>query len=64
VSGIFVIIGGIMLNSSSTEHVAWGTIILVFSMISVFGIGVFFIGAILEIIGGAFALSWNPRLGK
>ncbi len=58
VSGILVIIGAIMLNAHPTEHKAWGTIILVFSIISFLGMGGFFIGAILGIIGGALAVSW------
>jgi len=57
ISGILVIIGALMLNASPAEHTAWGTIVLVFSIISLLGMGGFFIGAILGIIGGAFALS-------
>lgn len=60
ISGILVIIGAIMLNASPVEHTAWGTIILVFSIISFLGMGGFFIGAILGIIGGALAISWRP----
>lgn len=60
VSGIFVIIGALMLNTRPMEHTTWGTIILIFSIISLLGMGGFFIGAILGIIGGALALSWRP----
>jgi len=60
ISGILVIVGALMLNARPTEHTAWGMIILVFSIISLVGIGGFFIGAILGIVGGAFALSWRP----
>lgn len=59
VSGFLVIIGAIMLNVHPAEHTAWGTIILVFSIISFVGMGGFFIGAILGIMGGAFAVSWK-----
>lgn len=60
VSGILVIIGALMLNTRPAEHGTWGTIILIFSIISLLGMGGFFIGAILGIIGGALALSWRP----
>lgn len=60
VSGILVIIGALMLNTRPAEHTTWGTIILIFSIISLLGMGGFFIGAILGIIGGALALSWRP----
>jgi hypothetical protein len=60
VAGALVIIGALMLNARPAEHTAWGTIILVFSIISFIGMGGFFIGAILGIAGGAVALSWRP----
>lgn len=60
VSGILVIIGALMLNTRPAEHGTWGTIILIFSVISLLGMGGFFIGAILGIVGGALALSWRP----
>ena len=60
VSGIIVILSAVMLNARPGEHWAWGVIILVFSIISYLGMGGFFVGAILGINGGAFALSWIP----
>jgi len=60
VSGVLVIIGAVMLNTCPKEHASWGTIILVFSTLSFLGMGGFLIGAVLGIIGGAFALSWHP----
>ena len=60
ISGIVVVICAIMLGSRPVEHTTWGTLILVFSIISFFGMGGFFIGAILGIAGGALALSWRP----
>jgi len=60
VSGILVIVGAVMLNSRPAEHEAWGIIILVFSAVSFLGMGGFLVGAILGIVGGAFALSWRP----
>jgi len=61
-SGIFVIIGALMLNARPAEHVAWGTLILIFSVISFLGMGGFYIGALLGIAGGAVALSWKPAV--
>ena len=60
VSGIIVAIGAVMLNARPAEHTAWGAIIIIFSIISFFGMGGFFIGAILGIAGGALALSYRP----
>jgi len=59
-SGIVVIVGALMLNALPAEHMAWGTLILVFSVISFLGMGGFYIGALLGIAGGAIALSWRP----
>ena len=61
VSGIFVIIGAVMVNARPIEHVSWGLIILVFSITSILGTGGFIIGAILGIMGGVLAMSWKPE---
>ena len=57
VCGIIVTISALMLNSRPAEHRSWGVVILIFSVISFLGMGGFYIGAILGIIGGALALS-------
>jgi hypothetical protein len=64
ISGIIIIISAIMLRMQPHEHLIWGTIIVVFSAISFLGMGGFFIGAILGIIGGALALSYKPPTTK
>ena len=56
VSGVMIIIG-VMLNTRPLEHKSWCTIILVFSIISLLGMGGFLVGAILGIVGGALAMS-------
>jgi hypothetical protein len=61
VCGIIVVISAVMLNVQPAEHTSWGIVIVVFSVVSFISMGGFFIGAILGIIGGAFALSWRPR---
>ena len=61
VCGIIVIIGAFMLNTRPLEHTTWGTLVLIFSVVSLISMGGWFIGAVLGIIGGAFAISWKPR---
>lgn len=60
ISGVIVLIGAIVLSARPVEHVAWGTIVLIFSLISFLGMGGFFIGAILGIAGGALAIAYRP----
>lgn len=62
VSGAIVVIGALMLRMQPQEHLTWGILILVFSIISFAGMGGYFIGALLGIIGGALALSYRPRM--
>ncbi|MDP8022854.1 MAG: DUF6114 domain-containing protein [Nitrososphaeria archaeon] len=59
ISGIIVLVSAFMLKSKPAESTTWGILIIVFSIFSFFGMGGFVIGAILGIIGGAFALSYN-----
>ena len=71
ISGIIVLISAIMLNIRPGEAThgmracctMWGTMILLFSIVSLFGgsMGGFLIGAILGIVGGALALSSRPK---
>lgn len=56
-SGILVLLGAIMLRVRPDKRRVWGTIIILFSVLSFLGTGGFFIGAILGIIGGALAIS-------
>lgn len=60
VSGVVILVSALLLKSRPKEHTTWGILILVFSILSFFGMGGFLIGALLGIIGGAFALSWQP----
>jgi len=59
VSGIVILVSALLLRSRPKEHTSWGTLILIFSILSFFGMGGFFIGALLGIIGGALAISWQ-----
>ena len=60
--GVIVIISALMVNSKPQEHTTWGTLVLIFSVISIFGsaMGGFGIGLILGIIGGILAITWKP----
>lgn len=60
VSGIIVLISALMLRSRPRDNTTWGILIVVFSVLSFFGFGGFFVGAVLGIIGGALALNWRP----
>lgn len=60
VSGIIVLMSGILLRTSPTNRTIWGVLIIVFSVVSFFGTGGFIIGAILGIVGGVMALTWKP----
>ncbi len=58
-----VLYSAIKLNSSSVQHVTWGSLILVFSILSVFtSWGGFGIGLILGVIGGGLAIAWKPTI--
>lgn len=55
-AGIVVLIGAIMLYARPAQSSTWGILILVFSSLALFGMGGFFLGAILGAVGGALAL--------
>ena len=63
-SGLAVLLGATMIYSRPRETSTWGVVILVFSLVSLFGMGGFFMGAILGIVGGILALTWKPTLGQ
>ena len=58
VFGIIVVVAALMLYIHPSGHVAWGVVILVFSILSVFG-SIF--GIVLGILGGIFAIIWHPH---
>ena len=57
VCGVIVLIGAILLKVDAHKSTIWAITIIVFSIISFVGMGGYFIGAILSIVGGAFVLS-------
>ena len=58
VFGVIVIVAALLLYFHPSGHVAWGVLILIFSILSIFGS---FIGIVLGIIGGIFAIIWHPH---
>jgi len=60
VAGIIILIGSLLLNSKPQQSTTWGTLILIFSILSLFTMGGFLIGAILGIVGGILAITWKP----
>jgi hypothetical protein len=60
VCGILIVASAALLRARPQEHGLWGTLIIVFSAISFVGMGGFFIGAVLGIIGGALAIVYRP----
>lgn len=59
VSGVFVLLGTLLLNGKPASSKAIGTVIIAFSIPSVFSGGGFIIGFMLVIIGGVNALKWK-----
>jgi len=65
VFGIVVVVGSIMLVSFPSQHVAWGIVVLIFSVTSIVSFaGGFVVGLVLGILGGAMGLAWNPATGS
>jgi hypothetical protein len=60
--GVAVIVGSLMLYNNPGQHSKWGLVILIFSVLSIFGSAMagFGIGLILGLIGGILALTWKP----
>jgi len=60
--GAIVIVSAVMLNRKPHEHSTWGILIVIFSVLSIFGgamagLGV---GLILGLVGGVLAITWKP----
>ena len=64
--GVIVIISSLMLNRKPQEHSKWGILIVIFSVLSIFGsaMGGFGVGLVLGLIGGVLAITWKPTQTK
>ena len=60
VCGVIVLVGAIMLRFYPKDRVVWGVVILVFSAVSFVGMGGYFIGAVLGIVGAVLAITNRP----
>ncbi|MER3602272.1 MAG: hypothetical protein C4339_06110 [Nitrososphaerota archaeon] len=63
ISGALILIGAIMLYSRPEQSLAWGLVVLVFSVLSLFAGGGFLVGAVLGLVAGILALTWRPPSG-
>ncbi len=66
VFGVIVLISALMLNSKPEQHSTWGTLIIIFSVLSIFGgaMGGFGVGLVLGLIGGVLGITWKPTQTK
>jgi len=62
ISGIIVLASAVMLRVYPDQRKTWGVLMLVFSVLSFFGLGGFVVGAILGIAGGIMTLIWKPSI--
>src|SRR5436309_15694329 len=60
ICGIIVLLSSVMLRFTPAQRQTWGTLTLVFSILSFFGSGGFIVGAVLGIIGSVMILRWKP----
>ena len=59
--GILIIIIAIQLKKDPSNHMTYGILLILFSILSFIGaIGGFFVGFILTLIGGILAIIYNP----
>ncbi len=60
--GLIIIIGGVMMYVRPQQHVMWGVIVLVLSIVSIpFSLAGFIIGFILALVGGILGLVFKPQ---
>jgi len=60
VSGAIVLASAVLLLAVPSQRTTWGVLILVFSALSLLGMGGFLVGAVLGIVGGVLTLRWKP----
>ena len=62
-AGIIVILAAVMLVKRPKKRSTWGSLIILFSLFSIYGaaMGGFGIGLVLGLIGGILAVTWKPK---
>jgi len=62
-AGTIVILAAVMLLRKPKKRSTWGSLIIIFSLFSIYGaaMGGFGIGIILGLIGGLLAITWKPK---
>lgn len=61
VNGLLVIVFGVMLYVRPQQHIIWGVLVLILSIVSWFTtLGGFFLGLILALIGGILGIVFKP----
>lgn len=60
--GVILVISALMLNTKPQEHSTWGSLIVLFSVLSIFtsAMSGFGVGLILGLVGGILAITWKP----
>lgn len=58
--GLLIIIFGVIMYVKPEQHVIWGVLVLILSIVSIFGLGGFILGMILGIIGGILGIVFRP----
>ena len=61
VSGALVLMSALMLLIGAGQPRTWGVLILVFSVLSIVGMGGFVVGSALGVVGGVLVLTWKPQ---
>ena len=60
VTGLLVIVGGVMMYVRPQQHAIWGVLVLVISIVSILGGGGFILGLILGLVGGILGIVFKP----
>lgn len=60
VCGIIIIVSALKLYNEPEKTQLWGTLVIIFSVISLLSMGGFLIGFLLGLIGGILAVVWKP----
>ncbi len=61
VCGVAGLAAAAMMYREPAQHKVWGTIALLFALVSIANAGGFVIGMVLLAVGGALGIAWEPR---